>query len=199
MLCDFIMSHGAHAAIPVLLPVGETWGALSVVFTMSLVADLVAHRAVIGQPYQGLCVYIRSWLSVCSLLLSSFPACVQLWAPLPRCEPECQVHSCWPALPASCSCPGTRDPGQEESCRLLVLLVPYTFPDTSCSAQSSTYAWSQTESFSVLRTLPGALGLERGKENVKRIDWGHWLCNKSKVISQAQVSAMLGWAVSSLL
>lgn len=137
MLCDFIMSHGAHAAIPVLLPVGETWGALSVVFTMSLVADLVAHRAVIGQPYQGLCVYIRSWLSVCSLLLSSFPACVQLWAPLPRCEPECQVHSCWPALPASCSCPGTRDPGQEESCRLLVLLVPYTFPDTSCSAQSS--------------------------------------------------------------
>lgn len=125
-LCDFIMSHEAHAAIPVLFPVVETWGALSVVFRMSLVADLVAHTAVIGQPYQGLCVYIRSWLSVHSpLLLSSFPACVQLWAPLPRCEPACQVHSCWPALPASCSCPSTREPEQEESCRLLVLLVPY--------------------------------------------------------------------------
>lgn len=121
------MSHeAAHAAIPVLLPVLEGRGALSAVFRMTLVADLVAHMAVIGQPYQGLCIYIRSWLSVHSpLLLSSFPACVQLWAPLPRCEPACQVHSCWPAPPASCSCPGTRDPGQEECCRPLVLLVPY--------------------------------------------------------------------------
>lgn len=35
-----------------------------------------------------------------------------------------------------------------------------------------TYAWSQIESksFSVLRTLPGALGLERGRENVKGIE-----------------------------
>lgn len=24
--------------------------------------------------------------------------CLQLWAPLPRREPACQVHSCWPAL-----------------------------------------------------------------------------------------------------
>lgn len=122
-----MMSHeAAHAAIPVLLPVLEGRGALSAVFRMTLVADLVAHMAVIGQPYQGLCVYIRSWLSVRSrLLLSSFPVCVQLWAPLPRCEPACQVHSCWPAPPASCSCPGTRDPGQEECCRPLVLLVPY--------------------------------------------------------------------------
>lgn len=93
------MSHGAHAALPVLLPVGETWGALSAVFRMSLVADLVAHIAVTGQPYQGLCVYTRSWLSVRSpLLLSSFPGCVQLWAPVPRCDPGAQLLACSPSL-----------------------------------------------------------------------------------------------------
>lgn len=42
----------------------------------SLVADLVAHMAVIGQAYQGLRVDIRNWLPVRPPpLLSSFPAC----------------------------------------------------------------------------------------------------------------------------
>lgn len=56
-----------------------------------------------------------------------------------------------------------------------------------------TYTWSKTESksFLVLRTLPRALGLERGRENVKRIEWGHWLCDKNKTVSQAQVSTTL--------
>lgn len=168
MLCDFIMSHEANAAIPVLLPVGETWGALSAVFRMSLLADLVAHRAVIGQPYQDLCVYIRSWLSVHSpLLLSSFPACVQLWAPLPRCEPVCQVHSCSPSL---LQLPQHQGPRAGRKLQASGAACAIHFSRHAALHRVPTYAWSQTESFSVLRTLPGALGLERGRENVKRIE-----------------------------
>lgn len=128
--CNFITSHGAHAEIPVPLHLVEACSALSAVVKMSLAADLVAHVAVIGQALQGLCVDLRNWLPVHSPpLLSSFPARLQLWAPLPRHGPACQVRSCWPALPASGSCSGTRVPEQEEgirnsTCRPLVLFVP---------------------------------------------------------------------------
>lgn len=190
-----------------LLPVVEAWGALSAVSRMSLVADLVAHMAAIGQPYQGLCVYIRTWLSVHSpLLLNSFPACVQLWAPLPRCEPACQVHSCWPAPqpPAAVPAPGTR--GRKKSAGPGAACAVF-FQTHVALREVATYAWSQHESksFSVLTILPEALGLERGRENVKGIEWGHWLCGlctqqkPAKAMSQAHVSATLGLAESSLL
>lgn len=63
--CDCITSHEAHAGIPVLLHLVEAFRVFSVAVKIPLVADLVAHVAVTGQAYQGLCVDIRNWLLLC--------------------------------------------------------------------------------------------------------------------------------------
>lgn len=149
----------------------EACSALSAAVKMSLAADLVACMAVAGQAHQGSRVDIRNWLPVRSPpLRSSFPPRLQLWAPLPRREPACQVRSCWSALSASCSCSGTRVPEQEGCRRPLVLFVPCFSRDVLlCVKLLFTLGLKlQANPFHpVLRTQPGALGLERSREDVK--------------------------------
>lgn len=96
--------------------------------------------------------------------------------------PGTQLLACSPSL---LPLPRHQGPGAGRKLQAPGAACAILFQTHAALRRAPTYAWSQTESFSVLRTLPGALGLERGRENVKRIERGHWLCNKNKAISQA--------------
>lgn len=99
-----------------------------------------------------------NWLTVCfPPLLSSFLARLQLWAPLPRHEPLWQVHSCWPALSAPCSCSSTGVPEQEGCCKPPVLFVLF-FQRHAAMHEVAVYPWPQTAGKSFSPTKDSAWG-----------------------------------------
>lgn len=126
---DFVMTSGAHAAIPVPLRLVESCSVLSAVVKILLVSDLVAHVAVVGQAYQGVRVAIRNWFPVPSPPpLSSFPAPLQPRAPSHAVSQRAGYEA---ARSASCSCSGTGVPGQAGCCRPQ---GPCFFPKMCCYA-----------------------------------------------------------------
>lgn len=134
---------------------------LPAVVKMSLVADLVAHMAGIGQAFHGLCADIRNWLPVLPPpLLSLFPV-VCSSGPLSHAVSQCARYTAAGLLSASCSCSGTRVPEQEGCCRPLVLHGPCFSRDMLlCVKLLGLKLWAN----------PGTRHLEGGREEGKGIE-----------------------------